>query len=367
MSTENIVPASDAPAASAYRFAAFFRRSRAGVTATRLGPLAFVFLGACAAPEGERAPILPQDPWSRTERICDWERFAAEHALYDDYLHRNQHLWAPLPEPVDPSARQYPSVACLEAMFADFHVDVHGFMEVSPSIASFEDLLEPMEVKAQAETPISAIAAGLRSFFVWNRGEVSALEPSTLVSEDYVMDLQDVAERYEVERVNQALYAYVAERTSAIVVGSVEEGAERNAGASMNPSTGTMTFFLKDDTTIVMSEGGLSTGLTMVHEARHVNGPGHFRIPCPEGERAVDTDLFGSFGYQTSTMVQLILNTDLVVDSSEMYYSYLLLDLSHIESLIDEDCHTLEEWEMATLGWDEDEEHSILGYPDLTR
>ena len=306
----------------------------------------FAVAAGCTPSSGPSAPNLPQDPWSRTERVCGWAEFAERYPPYDSRLSRGDFWW--IPSEADPEDPQFPSVACVEAMFTELHVDVDAFFAADTRTSALDDLLtsKPPEGWIPGDTPfdptdgpIATLASGIRSFFVFDLGSIDTLQPSELMSAAFVDDLRDVADRFGVDTVNQALYAYVVERVDLIRLAPLDESEQVHFKASFNSTSRTMTFYVQSNGVSMETEGGLEGMVTMVHEARHLEGPGHYERTCPPNEaRAVDHDMDGSYGYGNSVVTQLLRMEPFTKYSYEETATWSIMDLWRIETFLDESC-----------------------------
>jgi hypothetical protein len=265
-----------------------------------------LILAACTS-----APTIP---WSAhadaTRTSCGWVAGGGD----------------PMLDPTLPGT--YPDDACVDAVLADFGVDVDAFL-------SADALADPYGYvrgdSSLASSGLSTVLAPARALLTLDFGGTH-LTANDLVSSAYVDVVADVAAETGAPDLGAALYDFA----SSVIVAT--EPVEDDCGRACFDAE-TRTLNVRQPVT-----DGWTPGVVLVHEARHYWGS---HGDCPDGGGSCDPDASLANGFGLSSMVRLA--GRLPTDADPEWRAYLKerieTQMRHILVYLDEDGDLAPEWE----------------------
>jgi hypothetical protein len=226
-----------------------------------------------------------------------------------------------------------PSDACVDRIVADFNVDVEAFLEA-------DDLPDVYAAAWGSDYAFVSLTGnfykGVNGIGVFDRGTVDELEPGPLVSDQFVLDMRQVAEATDQQRVTGALYNYITS-----VVEDTRPGSNERFKASFTSGTRTLRIHPAG---IAMMSGG--SGL-YAHEVRHLWRGRHIRCSWIS-EGLCDETIDDPIGYSVASKFLAWKHTVYTEGWGEGTQNSLrggaLNDLSRIAAFWDEDGELLPEW-----------------------
>lgn len=231
----------------------------------------------------------------------------------------------PLLSPTLPGT--YPDEACVDAVLADFSLDVETFLDA-------DELADPYGYVrgdgSMAASRLSTVLAPARALLTLDFGSTD-LDESALVTDAYLDVIQQVVRGTGAPDLGAALYDFA---TSVIIETVVVE--DECGRACFDESNRRL------NVRQPVSDGW-TPGVVLVHEARHYWGP---HGTCDDGEGSCDDDATLAHGFGLSSMVRLA--GRLPADADPAWVAYLddriATQMLHIGSFLDTDGALLPEW-----------------------
>lgn len=280
--------------------------------------LLFILLAACAPPESA---------WEATRALCGDEGWGT---AFDPTLVG--------PDETGTIDATLPSVACIDAIGADLHVDVEGFEE--RDALSREVFLDPIS-DAERFSGLAFPLYSARLLLMHDLGRVGDIESGQLVQEELVKRLRKAGggRRW---RVQEALYQLMVDDIARIEPASAElqaqvKGEGVDVRTSWNPELDRLSVFEEG-----WPGGYASLGATF-HELRHDDGPDHIDVRGRSG----DVGAGGSFGWEASveTLVWRGLPQEARDAHEDAMAHWVTSALLRIEQWRDADGELVQPWE----------------------
>lgn len=230
-------------------------------------------------------------PYDRVDRACSWREHVEQWGVYERHS---------FPDPRDrdrvlPLVPTYPSLHCLDIMADTMAFDIEAFEEVSPDLPDGRNNLLLGMTHEGSYAPLSVVAGGLRYPFLFDLGVVDDLTPSRFLSDAFIEAMEDESRRTGEVELGRLLFHYMHRNNPG---GFETVVIQRPAD---------MSYSREYERTIIDSNNqgaapGADTFASLVHEARHREGPPHEPRTRPDGTTVLlDTDTSGSQSFELAT------------------------------------------------------------------